>query len=330
MKKETKLLNASYPEDIDIAVCFLQEGELVAVPTETVYGLAANAQNPEAVKKIFIAKNRPDNHPLIVHIASSEDLSQWAENVSPQAIILAKHFWPGPLTLVLKKADCVSDVITGGLKTIAIRVPQNLVLLEILRRISTGLAAPSANLHKRISPTTAQHVMTSLAGKIAAVLDDGPCTIGLESTIVDMTSPTPKIVRPGPITQKMLEDVLQLPVVAPSTHTNAVPGNMLIHYQPQTETSLMSTEAIKDYVTTPKNKNKKYAVMHFSPLTFAENSNIILQKMPLAKACYAAMMYKTMHELDALGIDEIIIETPPQTDDWQDICDRLFKAGKKK
>lgn len=326
MKQKTKFLRADSPKDISTAIGLLKAGELVAIPTETVYGLAADAKNPAAVRKIFVAKGRPSSHPLIVHIASFAKIHEWAQDISPLATILAEHFWPGPLTLLLHKKPSVSVVVTGGLPTVALRVPQHPLLLEILQTLDTGLAAPSANQHKRISPTTAQHVIDGLAGGIAAVLDGGACSFGLESTIVDLTGSVPKILRPGPITQQMLEDALGLLVLAPDTHTEQVAGNMLVHYQPHTQTMLMPLSGLQKYLLLPENSTKILAVMHYSSM-HATTDNVQFRAMPSKKADYAEAMYRVLHELDKANVHQILIEMPPNSPEWRDVLDRLTKAS---
>ncbi|MBM3893665.1 threonylcarbamoyl-AMP synthase [Candidatus Dependentiae bacterium] len=326
MQHKTKLLQAHSPKDIATAIALLKAVQIVALPTETVYGLAADAKNPDAVRKIFVAKKRPSSHPLIVHIASFAKIHEWAQDISPLATILAEHFWPGPLTLLLHKKPTVNDVVTGGLPTIALRVPQHPLLLEILETLDTGLAAPSANQHKRLSPTRAQHVMDGLAGKIAAVLDGGACTFGLESTIVDLTGSVPTILRPGPITQQMLEDTLRMVVLAPEHHTEQVAGNMVVHYQPRTQTVLMPLMNLQEYLLAPANSIKKIAVMHYSHLRLTA-ANVQYQAMPQDKAAYARAMYHVLHQLDRAGVDQILIETPPNNPVWRDVLDRLTKAS---
>jgi L-threonylcarbamoyladenylate synthase len=323
--QKTLLLTPASQDDLALALSLLKKGELVAVPTETVYGLAADAKNPEAVRKIFAAKNRPATHPLIVHIASPTALGEWAEHIPSVAWTLAQHFWPGPLTLLLNKAPGVNTIVTGGLSTIAVRVPQHATLLALLKQLDTGLAAPSANVHKKISPTTAAHVMAGLSGKIAAVIDAGPCAIGLESTIVDVTGDIPTILRPGPITASMIEAVLQRPVQAHRTHTHHVAGNMAVHYQPQTPALLLSLEAITAYLALPENQDKTFALMHYSPWTGIAPL-IKLHKMPCEKAAYAKVLYNTLHTLDQQNVAQILIEKPPQSCEWSDVWDRLSKA----
>lgn len=324
MLYETKLLNSGKKEDLIAAVSLLRAGEVVAVPSETVYGLAADARNVRAVEKIFLAKNRPLYHPLIVHIASFEKLGEWARDISPLAIVLAKKFWPGPLTLLLNKSESVNDVVTGGLSTIAIRVPSHPVFLSLLNELDMGLAAPSANLHKRISPTTAAHVMVGLSGRISAVLDAGPCEIGFESTILDLTG-TPRILRPGPITQQMLEDELQAPIQGEHAHAERVPGNMAAHYQPYTSTELMTLKEIEHYLLSLQNTETRVGVLHYS-LFENDSECVVSKKMSPHKSDYARLMYQALHELDALGVSKILVETPPCGAEWSGIFDRLSRA----
>ena len=198
---QTKILKA---HQIDEAVNLLKDGELVALPTETVYGLAADARNEIAIKKIYIAKNRPLNHPLIVHIDSYENLENWAQDIPIGAKLLAEHFWPAPLTILLKKRNKVSNTITAGLNTVAIRVPQHPIILDLIKKLGNGIVAPSANLHQKTSPTKPMHVLKTLNNSIAAVLDGGMSNIGIESTIIDMTKDRPAILRYGAITNDLI------------------------------------------------------------------------------------------------------------------------------
>lgn len=324
----TDLLKSDLNEDFQKAINFLKKGELVAIPTETVYGLAADARNPEAVRKIYIAKNRPENHPLILHIDSAKKLIEWSINIPKEVEILAQNFWPGPLTLLLKKHPHVSDVITGGRDTIAVRIPNNQLVIRIMRSLNTGLVAPSANIHTKLSPTSAQHVMNMMKGRIAAVLDDGQCKVGIESTILDLTKNTPTILRKGPISQIMIENVIGRPINTPEAHSEAVSGNMLKHYQPHTKTIIMDTKQIYDYlsVLASQNDTRNSGFMYYSDLDkLIGHPNAI--KLTSDKPAYAKMMYDTLHRLDALNIEQIIIETPPNSTEWEDINDRLKKAS---
>lgn len=325
MDKKTKLLKAEIEKDILEAASMIKNGQIVAIPTETVYGLAADARNSDAVEKIFTIKNRPSNHPLIVHIGSFEKVSEWAQDVPPIAAVIAHHFWPGPLTLLLKKHDSVNEAITGGLKTVALRVPDNTAVLKMLHLLDTGLAAPSANPHKRISPTTAQHVLSGLSGKIDAILDDGPCGIGVESTIVDLTQNNIRILRHGPITKQMLEAVLNISIDLPAKHKEHVPGNMKCHYQPYTKSSLMTLPAIEAHLCDSNNQEKLFGIIHYSDLSSVYKNAKALQ-LSKNKSGYSQFIYHALHEMDSINADHILIETPPHTDEWQDILDRLSKA----
>ncbi len=240
----TVLLQPSHVPDMQQALQLLQAGQLVAVPTETVYGLAADASNAQAVEAIFAAKGRPSNHPLIVHVADAQQMRLWAQDIPEVAWRLADAFWPGPMTLLLKKAPAVLDVVTGQLDTIGLRVPAHPVLLSLLTQGNLAVAAPSANRYKKLSPTSAQQVMAGLAGRIAAVVDGGDCQHGLESTIIDVTGEVPKILRAGPITADDIAFVLGIRVLQPSQHDVRVPGNVKAHYQPGTPLYLKPTSEI--------------------------------------------------------------------------------------
>jgi L-threonylcarbamoyladenylate synthase len=322
----TRRLDANRPEDIDDAVHLLRAGRLVAVPTETVYGLAADASNAEAVGRIFAAKQRPANHPLIVHLADSGQLSRWARDIPDAAWRLAKTFWPGPLTLLLHKADAVPPEVTGGRATIGLRVPAHPVLLRILETLGGGLAAPSANPHKRLSPTTADQVMAGLNGRIDAVLDGGPCAVGVESTIVDLTGDTPRIVRAGPITRRELEHALGSRVEFPEQHDTAVPGNVAVHYQPRTPLHLFDTHTLRSRLAQLPTA-AGIALAHTSqdlPISAGVLRTLLL---PADKAGFARALYEVLHTLDQVGAKAIWLELPPAHEDWRDVHDRLSRAA---
>lgn len=320
----TELLLGTQDADIQRAIDLLKAGELVAVPSETVYGLGANAADPDAVMKIFQAKNRPLNHPFIIHIASFDDVSKWAKNISPRAKKLADAFWPGPLTMELFRADGVNMVVTGGHDKVALRCPADPVFSKILRLGNIGVAAPSANLHKKISTTTTDHVMKSLNGRIAAVVDGGPSAFGTESTIIDLKADVPRILRPGPITKEEIEAVLGEEIIGFQEHGEATPGNMKIHYQPATKATLMSLDAIKKYLVS--NPQKSFAIVFYSELEGVPEHQSKLIKLSRDKRLYAHGMYSAMHYADELGCDQILIEEPPKTSEWEDVRDRLAKA----
>ncbi len=316
---QTRHLYADKPEDIATAVALLKQGELVALPTETVYGLAADASNPQAVAKIFQAKNRPETHPLIVHLADTSWLADWALPPSADAMKLAEAFWPGPLTLLLPKAPKAHRCVTGGLETIGLRIPSHPVMQAVLKQLGTALAAPSANPHQKLSPTQAAHVLKGLSGKIAAVLDGGACQVGLESTIVDCTGNAPRILRFGSITQKMLEAVLGKAVDAPSSHQIAVAGNMKVHYQPVHRAKMLSAQEILQQIT-PQDAVLYYSEMQLPPAMIHQ---LKLSENPVE---YAAQLYTALHQLDTSCNGMILIESPPQDADWAAIHDRLSKA----
>lgn len=308
---------------IDEAVRFLKQGEVVAVPTETVYGLAADAKNEGAIQKIFEVKDRPRHHPLILHIASYEQLDDWAEDLSMDARRLAAHFWPGPLTMVLAKKPHVSDMITGGLSTIAIRVPQHPLTREVIHRLGHGIVAPSANAHKKTSPTQVAHVLKTLDGKIPAILDGGMSSIGIESTIIDMSQDMPVMLRYGVVTQDMIEHVLQREISCPSHHHERISGNMEQHYQPERPLFLLSTEEIQAL----SSQGATSAIMHYSHLS--KKDGFIYYPMSAHKEEYAKHLYSALHEIDGLGVDKIWVEEPPKGREWRDIRDRLLRASAK-
>lgn len=315
----TKTLSSS---DITQAASILHSGELVALPTETVYGLAADACNVEAIKKVFIAKGRPEEHPLIVHLASESALQKWACDISPDAKKLAEKFWPGPLTMIFKKKEHVSLLITGGIDTVAIRVSSHPVIIAVLEHLPSGaVVAPSANFHKKISPTQANHVLKTLSNRIAAVVDAGPSVIGIESTIIDMSKEIPTILRYGVITKRMIEEILEKKVNAPLSHTEKVSGNMNNHYQPEKPLYILSKEEIEQAL----DSEKHIAIMHISPIKKLHDVEYYL--MPGDKNLYAQALYEKLHQIDSTDALKILVERPPQTIEWLDILDRLTKAS---
>jgi L-threonylcarbamoyladenylate synthase len=333
---QTRRLDATRPDDIDAAVSLLRAGKLVAVPTETVYGLAADASNAEAVRSIFVAKQRPPDHPLIVHLAGLDQLTRWASTIPDAAWRLAEAFWPGPLTLLLHKADAVPSEVTGGRATIGLRVPAHPVLLRMLDALGSGIAAPSANPYKRLSPTTADQVMAGLNGRIDAVLDGGPCAVGLESTIVDLTVETPRILRAGPITRRQLEAVLGTLVEFPEQHDAAVPGNVAVHYQPRTPLYLFDTATLRARLAElPADANIALAYISddlpisAGPMSAGLMSTGVLRalRLPADKPGFARAMYDALHTLDGTGASAIWLERPPEHEDWRDVHDRLSRAA---
>lgn len=319
----TQLLDANSSPDIAIAKEILRRGGLVAVPTETVYGLAANAMNPAAVSAIFAAKGRPSDHPLIVHIAGPDRLLEWAVDIPAVAYTLAAHFWPGPLTMLLRKGPQVPAQVTAGGATIGLRVPANPVLLALLKDLEFGVAAPSANPYKRLSPTSAAQVFAQMSGRIDAVLDGGDCEVGLESTIVDLTGPELRILRAGPITASALELCTGLPVCQPEQHDMAVPGNVAEHYRPHTPLHLGTREQMVEAI---HRSGARIACLFYATApTTGEAAKILV--MPKEKALFAQCLYKTLYSLDGLGLDAIWLEFPPIGEQWRDVNDRLARAA---
>jgi len=320
----TLRLAGDEPAEITRAADILRAGGLVAFPTETVYGLGADAANNQAVAKIFVAKGRPADHPLIVHIASADELPQWARDIPETAWVLAAQFWPGPLTLILKRARGVADAASGGLDTIGLRVPGHPVAQALLRAFGGGIAAPSANQFGRISPTCADHVRAELEGRIEAVIDGGPCAVGLESTILDLSSPLPRILRPGAVTLPMLEAILGKLGDAPATGAPKVPGSLEAHYAPATLLRLVKPQALDAEVA------RLAAVGTVVVLArHASQSNVNLRwiRLPAEAAAYGHELYARLREADALGSACILIETPPDGAEWMAVNDRLQRAA---
>lgn len=318
----TLILDAQHSNDITLAGQLLRRGKLVAVPTETVYGLAADASQPDAVSAIFAAKGRPADHPLIVHLHSTKAMTDWACDIPDSAWQLARAFWPGPLTLLLKKANHVSNIITGGLDSIGLRMPAHPALLSLLRQHELAVAAPSANRYKKLSPTSCEQVLASLQGRIAAVLDGGFCQHGVESTIVDLTGDTPTIVRAGPVKASQLAAILQREVAQPAQHQVKVAGNVEAHYQPEAPLICLDSKQLAESIG---NATADIAVLHYSPLPQACK----VQSMPMAQnaADYASALYRSLYLADKAGVSQIWCELPPQSEDWLAVHDRLRRAG---
>lgn len=311
-------------EDIKRAVKILFSGDLVAFPTETVYGLGADASNPEAIKKVFAAKERPTDHPLIVHLADSRQLLDWASTVSSGAARLAEAFWPGPLTLILQKKPGVSDLITGGQDTIGLRIPKHPVANALLKAFGRGVVAPSANRFGRISPTTAEAVREELGDAVDLILEGGACEVGVESTIVDMSGEFPVILRPGMIQAEQIEAVLKQAVGIGRKDAPRVSGSHLSHYAPQTPVVLLSTAEIQNFLAS--GENIFFALMSLHEFTIACSSSLHV-KMSKDPQKYAHDLYQTLRDLDKKGLQRIIVEAVPGTSEWDAIRDRLSRAS---
>jgi len=319
-------------EDIARAAAILRAGGLVAFPTETVYGLGADASNPAAVAKIFAAKGRPQDHPLIVHLGSIELLPQWAREIPPAAQKLAAAFWPGPLTLILERARDVPDCVTGGQDTVGLRIPGHPVALELLKafageeggRAFSGVAAPSANKFGRISPTTAEHVRAELGAAVDCVLDGGECGVGIESTIVDLSRGRAVLLRPGEITPAQIATVLGAEVELPDAAAPRVSGALDSHYAPRTPLDLVAAADLPARLAALR--GKKLAVLARAEAP-AGLKDVSWQTAPRAAAGYAHELYASLRRLDALGCAAILVEAPPSAPEWQGVNDRLKRAS---
>lgn len=320
-------------EAIQQAADLLRAGELVALPTETVYGLGADALNPTAVTKIFAAKNRPADHPLIVHLPDAVQLPRWAAAIPKEAVALARAFWPGPLTLILKRADGVPDAVTGGQHTVGLRVPNHPVALALLRAFGSGIAAPSANRFGRISPTTAAHVREELGDKVAMVLDGGPCDVGIESTILDLSRDTPVILRPGAIGA---DDIAAVIGRGPALHGEASPtvqqeaprvsGGLAAHYAPTTALKLIPTALLWETAVRLAAEGRRVAVLSRTAPP-PHDTRLIWQASRDDPHEFAHDLYANLRRLDACGADLILVEGVPEMPQWQAIRDRLERAA---
>jgi len=313
------------------AVELLTAGELVAFPTETVYGLGADAANPQAVAKIFAAKGRPADHPLIVHVAGHDWVEQWVQEVPAVAWELMETFWPGPLTLILKKQAWVPDAVTGGQDTVGLRVPGHPVALDLLRRFAAaggkgGIAAPSANRFGRISPTTAAHVLEELGAAVPLVLDGGACQVGIESTIVDCSRAEPVVLRPGHISPAHLQAVLGcLPGIETAEGAPRVSGSLAAHYAPRTPMRLVAPERLLDLLNAMRHSGRRCAVLGHSQPPQAGMPHA-WRMIPAEPVGYAHDLYAGLRELDHAGADLIVVEAIPETADWAAVNDRLRRA----
>lgn len=311
------------PEGLAAAAELLASGQLVAFPTETVYGLGADARNPQAVRRVFKAKGRPADHPLIVHIADAQEMTRWAKEIPDSAWLLAEQFWPGPLTLILKRADAVLDEVTGGQETVGLRVPDHPVALALLRAFGDGVAAPSANRFGRISPTTADHVLEELSGVIEAVVDGGSCDVGIESTILDLSGTLPRILRPGKITAAQLAHIIPIDSAPLQAGTPRVSGSLEAHYAPTTPLKMYPASRLEAALTTLSHQGCSVTLLS-SQASVLPVSHWLA--MPKEVETYARLLYARLREADALGSNLIVLEEPPTEGVWNAIRDRLKRA----
>jgi L-threonylcarbamoyladenylate synthase len=304
--------------EIRRAAEILRAGGLVAFPTETVYGLGADASSAEAVARLYRVKGRPSDHPVIVHFASPQEAFKWGTEISQEARNLAEKFWPGPLTLILKRSEKAKDFVTGGQPSVGIRVPSHPVAQELLRAFGGGVAAPSANRFGRVSPTTAAHVREDLGADVDLVLDGGPAEVGIESTIVDLSGGTAVLLRPGGIPRQALEEVVRLEEKSGSSPRHS--GGLERHYSPRTPARLVPTHELDREIARLK---ARAAVLAFSRPD--ERVDYWL-RMPRDAGAYATKLYAALRELDGAGCEAILVEAPPQGPEWDAVRDRLKRA----
>lgn len=314
---------------LEQAATLLSNGKLVAIPTETVYGLGADAKNPTAVQKIYTVKGRPATNPLIIHIPSSDAMTDWAIDIPPHAWALAKAFWPGPLTLVLKRHPSVPKIVTGGQDTVALRVPSHPLTLALLNQFGGGVAAPSANRYGRISPTTAQHVQEGLGDTVDYILDGGPCTVGIESTIISLMEPSPVILRYGSISALELSGILgKLGSDKHKRQAIVVPGSSDSHYAPTQPLHLIDKGILIKTISQLAEQNKAISVISFKDRPSSLPPFVIdWICMPSQPQAYAQQLYCQLHVLDKRKSDCIVVEAPPEQEEWLAIRDRLQRAA---
>lgn len=321
------------PDQISTAVRILCEGGTVAFPTETVYGLGADVTNPDAINKIYKIKQRPIDHPLIVHISSISHLQYWAQTIPESAWKLASHFWPGPLTLILQRSRHISDRVTGGQDTVGLRIPAHPVALALLNALGPdkALAAPSANRFGRISPTTAAHVQEELGSRIDMILDGGACEVGLESTIISFHGQSPLILRPGGIALSALESLLDSPVMLAHNVNQIVrtSGSLPAHYAPATPLRIFSTAHIEVEAGALAAQGLRVLIIRWSDIDKSQPLDSLIQQfcMPADPIPYGKQLYARLREFDQATFDYILVEAPPDHPAWLAITDRLQRAS---
>ena len=328
------ILDGQQASSIQAAAQALAQGRLLGLPTETVYGLAADSDNDAAVAQIFAAKGRPANHPLIVHVANAEAITRYAKEVPLFAQQLIDAFWPGPLTLILPRLPGAANASTGGQDSVGLRCPSHPVAQAVLKACQQlhppvwGVSAPSANKFGRVSPTTAQHVAAEF-GDDLLVLDGGACAVGIESTIVDCTRGVPVLLRPGAITRDDIARVCgQRPLSKEELSTQAprASGTLLAHYAPNAKVRLMDAQQLKAAVEILGKDAPALAIYHRTPLRSTARQ-LQLSAMPDNAADAARQLFGDLRALDALGVPLIWVETPPASADWEGVRDRLQRAA---
>ena len=317
---------------VDEAARVLRGGGLVGLPTETVYGLAACALDEDAVARVFAAKGRPTSHPLIAHVLGEDEARRLAAQWPDVAHRLASAFWPGPLTLIVDRAGDVPSAVAGGGDSIAVRAPSHPVARAVIRALGQPIAAPSANRFQGLSPTTADHVVRQLGTFVGLVLDAGPCAAGIESTVVDVRSPRPRVLRPGAL------DLPTLRTIAPDVelHSDALAGNELRaspgmqakHYSPRAQLLLASDRAGAERITVELlARGKSVGLLVLGPSSKRTFPRLAVHSLPPDPVAYAHAMFAALHALDEIGVDAIVVEAVPQDDAWLAVADRLRRAA---
>ena len=326
------ILPGQDPAAVAQAVQTLARAELLGLPTETVYGLAADALRDEAVAKVFVAKGRPADHPLIVHVASTKQVPLFASEVPPFAQRLMDAFWPGPLTLILARQPGVATASAGGQDSIGLRCPSHPVAQAVLYACAAagmpGLSAPSANRFGRVSPTTARHVQAEL-GDALLILDGGDCEVGIESSIVDCTRGQPVLLRPGCITRVQIEQVCGQPLQDPASLTQAAPkasGTLESHYAPRARVRLMAPDELLQRLQALGVHANNLGVWSRRP-PLESGAGVLWRQQPQQAAAAAHDLFATLRDLDARGVQQIWVELPPDTPEWEGVRDRLRRAA---
>jgi L-threonylcarbamoyladenylate synthase len=309
--------------DVGRAVGVLRDGGLVAFPTETVYGLGADASSPAAVRRLFAVKGRPADHPVIVHLGDAALLGEWAATVPEPAARLARTCWPGPLTVVVPRAARVPDAVTGGLDTVGLRVPDQPLARDLLRAFGGGIAAPSANRFGRVSPTTAADVRADLGDDVDLVLDGGPCRVGVESTIVDCTGTSPAILREGGVTRGRIEEVLGAPVALLTAGEVRAPGTLASHYAPRARVELTDCGALDERAQAALARGRRVGVIGASPT----DARIVALGAPADAEHYAHDLYRMLRTADAHDLDVVFAVAPDGGGLASAVADRLRRAA---
>jgi L-threonylcarbamoyladenylate synthase len=320
-----RVVRASQVE-LDAAVQALRDGDLVAFPTETVYGLGANAQNPAAVARIFEVKGRPTTHPVIVHLDSPRYLHRWVREVPDNATRMAERFWPGPLTIVMPRAPNVHDIVTGGQDTVAVRVPAHPMAQQLLNAFGGGIAAPSANRYGRLSPTRAEHVRDELGEAVRVILDGGECQLGLESTIVACEGQNVRLLRPGAVTASQLRGVVGELIVGADLQSPRVPGSTPSHYAPTTPMVIVPSGEIDAQAAALSSGGRRIAVLA-QRLPLKAHKYVTWVNAGKRPEQYAQDLYANLRTLDKAGCQQILVQEVPHDERWDAVSDRLLRAA---